>query len=81
MILIADRIVVGDGRTVLKNCGVYVDKIGKIAAVDSREALLAAYPHEQVLRYDDSTILPGLMDLHGHLGHYTPTPREWEMST
>ena len=75
MIFCADRIVTGDGYTVYQNYGLLVGADGCIAEIASQEELFRLYPKEPVQRFPGRTLLPGLVDLHCHLGHYTPAPR------
>lgn len=75
MILCADRMVTGDGCTVYHDYALLIGPDGRIAELDVREQLLHRYPDEPVLSFPGSTLLPGLIDLHCHLGHYTPAPR------
>ena len=74
MILTAKTIVTGDGETVLRGHAVRIDATGKIAEVSPRQALAAAHPEEQILDFGDATILPGLIDMHIHLGSYIHYP-------
>ena len=69
MILSAQTIVTGDGKTVLQNSGVLVVD-GKIMAVDKLSALLEAHPSEAHIDYGPATLLPGLIDMHVHLAYY-----------
>lgn len=69
MILKADRIVVGDGKTVLEGAAVCV-RDGRIAAVGASEELQARFPDQQVREYPGATLLPGLIDMHVHIGYY-----------
>ena len=75
MIITAKKLIVGDGKTVLEHAAVLVGKSGKIEKIDSAEALKNAYPNEEVAEYLDGTLLPGLIDLHAHLGHFACRPK------
>ena len=70
MIISAKTLITGDGKTVLTDGGVLVAE-GRIAAVDKTDTLLQAYPNEQHIDYGAATILPGLIDMHVHLGFYS----------
>ncbi|MEZ3433319.1 MAG: amidohydrolase family protein [Lachnospiraceae bacterium] len=74
MIAAAKKIITGDGSTVLENSAVYVDRNGKIAEINTACELKRRYPDEAVTEYPDSTLLPGLIDLHAHLGHWACCP-------
>jgi 5-methylthioadenosine/S-adenosylhomocysteine deaminase len=50
----------------IENGGIAVNKTA-IAAVDTRENLLAAYPQAAVEDFADAAILPGLVNCHTHL--------------
>ncbi|MBQ8994964.1 MAG: amidohydrolase family protein, partial [Oscillospiraceae bacterium] len=67
MIIIPDRIAVGDRYTVLENKAVLIqDKtIKKIAEPAD---LLRDYPEEPVRSAQGCTLIPGMIDLHTHLG-------------
>lgn len=69
MILVAKYIITGDGRTLLKDHAVRVEG-DKITEVGPLGEMLQKYPGEPVEDYGDATILPGLIDLHQHLGTY-----------
>lgn len=69
MILKAGTIITGDGKTALKEHGVYVKdgKIGKVAPISQ---LLAQLPAEKVMDYQEGAIIPGYIDMHTHMGCY-----------
>jgi imidazolonepropionase-like amidohydrolase len=69
MIISAQTLITGDGKTVLKDSGVLIVK-DKITAVDKTAALLSAHPNEMHTDYGAATILPGLIDMHVHLALY-----------
>lgn len=70
MIIAADKIVTGDGATVLEDSAVRIDEGGRIGKIGTCSAVKTAYPGEEVISYPGSTLLPGLIDLHAHLGHW-----------
>jgi imidazolonepropionase-like amidohydrolase len=74
MILTAANAVVGDGKTLLRDTGVLVDQNGRIGEVAPLALLRQQYPHEPVTDYGDATLLPGLCDMHVHLGFYYSQP-------
>lgn len=74
MIYAAENLVTGDGKTALKNAGIYVDRRGTIQAVDTLAKLQAQYPDEAVKDYGRATLLPGLCDMHVHFGYYYSQP-------
>ena len=78
MIILAKRIIVGDGRSILLDHGLLISPDGRIAAIGKRADLAAQHPEEEVLDYPDCTLLPGLIDLHAHLGHYAAASRQWQ---
>jgi imidazolonepropionase-like amidohydrolase len=69
MIISANTIVTGDGATVLQGFGVRL-RDGKISAVGKVSELIQEAPGEEHLDYGDATILPGMIDMHVHLGYY-----------
>lgn len=69
MILIADKLITGDGKSVLDKSGVLV-RDGKIIEVEKAEGLTKLYPGESVHDYGDATLLPGLIDMHFHVGFW-----------
>jgi len=74
MIICAERVIVGDGSTVYLDSGVLVDGDGRIARVGKAALLKKEHPGEEVVCYPGSTLLPGLVDMHGHLGHFLSNP-------
>ena len=69
MIIRANTIITGDGKTVLKNGGVRV-KEGRIAAVGMADDLARENPADEIVDYGEATILPGLIDMHLHLAYW-----------
>ena len=63
MIILAKRIIVGDGRSILLDHGLLISPDGRIAAIGKRADLAAQHPEEEVLDYPDCTLLPGLIDM------------------
>ena len=74
MIITAEHLITGDGSTVLEKAAVLIGKDGKIAKVGKKEELTAQYPEEEVKDYGEATILPGLTDMHAHLGYWFSQP-------
>lgn len=66
-ILKADKIIVGDGTTVYMDKAVFVCD-GKVAAIDTLEELCNQYKDVPVREKKGCTILPGLIDMHVHIG-------------
>ena len=75
MIIAAKKIVTGDGSTVLENSAIYVNKNGEIEKIGTVFELKELYPDEEVTEYPESTLLPGLIDLHAHIGHWGCSPK------
>ena len=69
MILTAERIITGDGSTILENKAICIIE-GKIADIDGLQQLKAKYPNEVVKEYAGASILPGLIDMHVHIGYW-----------
>lgn len=69
MIISAQTLLTGDGKTTMTDSGVLVLD-GKIAAMDKTDILRQAYPDVPIIDYGAATILPGLIDMHVHLGYY-----------
>lgn len=69
MIIKADRIVTGDGSTVLDDRAIYVAD-GKIADIGELATLKAKYPDSYVKEYEGASMMPGLIDMHVHVGYW-----------
>lgn len=74
MIIAAKYLMTGDGKTVLTDKAIVTDEFGKIKKIASKEELVAEFPEEEVKDYGDATLLPGLCDMHVHLGYYYSQP-------
>ncbi len=75
MIISAKRIITGDGKTVLTDQAICFDKnsIKRIAPLND---LILEFPDHEVKEFGDSTILPGLIDMHVHIGYTFMRPDE-----
>lgn len=74
MILTADRVIIGDGSTVLEQGAVaFCEKTGEILAVGTKERVCRSYDGP-VQEYPGCTIMPGLIDLHVHLSGWSNKP-------
>lgn len=69
MIICADKVITGDGKTVIEQGGVRIDK-KVIQDVGSALQLRKAYPEDTVVEYKGCTLMPGLIDMHVHIGYY-----------
>lgn len=78
MIISADRIITGDGSTVLNNAAVLTDDQGIIRKIGSIEQLKALNPGEHIREYAGATLLPGLIDMHVHIGYWWEKPDGFE---
>jgi imidazolonepropionase-like amidohydrolase len=74
VILKADRLIPGDGKTVLEQGAVLIGSNGKILDAGPCGTILKRRPDEEVRDYGDATILPGLFDMHVHFGYYYSQP-------
>ncbi len=73
MIIMAQHVITGDGRTLIE-AGAAAITDGKIRDVGPAGEVTARYPGESVVDYGEATILPGLFDMHVHLGYYYSQP-------
>lgn len=74
MILTADRIITGDGKTVLVDGAVeFCEQTGEILSVGTKAELLQGYDGP-VQEYPGCTLMPGLIDLHVHLSAWGDKP-------
>lgn len=74
MIISTKYIMTGDGKTVLEDLAVLVGADGKIQKIAPKEELVTAFPNEEVKDYGEASLLPGLCDMHVHLGYYYSQP-------
>lgn len=74
MIIAARHLITGDGKTVLENRAVLVGTDGKIRKIGEPSVLRREFPQEKVKDYGDATLLPGLCDMHVHLGYWYSQP-------
>ncbi|MDT8719217.1 amidohydrolase family protein [Clostridium sp. 19966] len=74
LIIEVDKIITGDGATVLNNTAIFIDEKGLIGKIGSAEQLKKLYPQECVQEYKDATLLPGLIDMHVHIGYWWTKP-------
>lgn len=74
MIICTKYLITGDGKTVLEDKAVLTDKLGKIKKISTKEDLISNFPDEEVKDFGNSTLLPGLCDMHVHLGYYFSQP-------
>jgi len=69
MIITARRLITGDGKTVLEN-GAALVRNGLIEEVGEFAVLRSSYPDEEVEDYGGAALLPGLIDMHVHIGYW-----------
>lgn len=78
MYILKGRVIDGNGNDPIENGAVVVDG-DKIVAVCTQDAL-AQYPNGEVIEIRNGTIMPGLIDLHVHIGGmdkiFTMSPHE-----
>ena len=73
LILKADRIITGDGKTVIDNGFIKLNDEGIIVETGIKENLKTG-DADNVVSYEGSTIMPGLFDLHIHTGNWWRLP-------
>jgi imidazolonepropionase-like amidohydrolase len=66
----AKTIITGDGKTVINEGAVAINESGKIEKAGIGEEISAMFPQAEVVEYGNATILPGLIDMHVHLGYW-----------
>lgn len=74
MIICTKYLITGDGKTVLEDKAVLTDEQGKFKKISTKEDLIANFPNEEVKDFGNATLLPGLCDMHVHLGYYFSQP-------
>lgn len=77
-IIEVDRIITGDGSTVIEQGAVAVEG-GYIAALGTQEELVRTYPNADRAHYEGCTLLPGLIDMHVHISGLYRRPEKQEM--
>lgn len=73
-LLLADHVIIGDGEQVIDQAAVAVDEAGEVAFVGTKEEGCSKFPQAEVKSYEGCTILPGLIDLHVHIGYWWSKP-------
>nr|WP_308624335.1 amidohydrolase family protein [uncultured Eisenbergiella sp.] len=66
--LVADRLIIGDGKTVIEQ-GAVVLRGKRILAAGRAEELRRLFPEEEI-RLPGCTLMPGMIDMHTHIGYY-----------
>jgi len=74
MLIAANTMIVGDGSTVLKQAALRIGHDGRICELGPREAVMSAHPEESLRDYGEATVMPGLIDMHVHLGYWWSKP-------
>ena len=69
-----NRAIIGDGKQVINDAAVVVDDTGIIADVGTWLDIKDLYTDAVVETKENSTILPGLIDMHVHIGFYDRRP-------
>lgn len=67
--LVADRMITGDGKTVIEEGAVVLEN-GRIKAAGPVQELQAQFPGEEKIVLKGCTLMPGMIDLHTHIGYY-----------
>lgn len=80
MIICADQILAGARDAFFTGKAVLVQD-GIIKRIDTKERLCADYPNEPCDAYPGCTLLPGLIDLHTHIGYAANYPYEGRYNT
>lgn len=73
-IIKANQIIVGDGQTVINDGAVVINNEGKIETVGPTIDLCKKYPETEVINKEGCAILPGLIDMHVHIGYWWNKP-------
>ena len=66
-VLVADTIRTGDPQQPLATALAWDTDTGRLLAVGARDAMLQLYPQAPRIDVGDATVVPGLIDAHGHL--------------
>ncbi|MGG1659963.1 amidohydrolase family protein [Brevibacillus sp. NRS-1366] len=73
-LLAVDRLISGDGERVIDQGAICIDGRGVIVDVGTENELSARYPEFEITHYHGCTLLPGLIDLHVHIGYWYSKP-------
>jgi len=73
MLILADRLITGDGTTVLEDAGVLMEN-GKITDMGDASALMQRHPNVPMEYYEGCTLMPGLIEMHAHIGYWWSKP-------
>lgn len=69
MIITAKTLITGDGKTALENGAVCFEN-DRIIETGPSDLLRSKYSGHEFIDYGEATILPGLIDMHVHLGYF-----------
>ncbi|HZK61389.1 MAG TPA: amidohydrolase family protein [Anaerovoracaceae bacterium] len=70
LVLKTNRVIVGDGKQVIENAAVVLGDDGTIADLGTWSEIKERHPEVPVKFKENCTILPGLIDMHVHIGFY-----------
>lgn len=76
MILTADRLITGDGKTVLTGQALLI-RDGRIVRIAPPDILVREASEETIIDHAGCTLLPGLVDMHVHLGNWSNRPGDY----
>lgn len=76
MILTAQKMIIGDGLTVFEGQAVLI-RSGRIARIAPLTVLQAENAGEETASFEGCTLLPGLVDMHVHLGNWSNRPGDY----
>lgn len=79
-IVSADRVITGDGSTVIEQ-GAVVLQNNRIEAVGRKDELCTRYPEAEYIELPGCSLLPGLIDMHVHLAYYYDENQASRMQT
>ena len=69
-IIKADRIIVGDGKKVLADGAIAINEDGIIEDIGELQELTMRYTNATIETKDGCTLMPGLIDMHVHIGYW-----------
>ncbi len=74
MIIAADKIISGDKNIVIDDGAIVIDGNGTIVKIGKRCDIEREYGNEKVDYYEGCSIMPGLIDMHTHIGFWQMEP-------